>query len=105
MKWRVATLVFTAAVLAWASAGTAQPSGIPSALPWTVQVEREYTPPEDITPAPRLPQFVATVLVERKVQVLPTGPLYWRVERFSALEQAEEAGGAYGLATSAAAGT
>jgi hypothetical protein len=104
MKWRVATLVFTAAVLAWASAGTAQPSSIPSALPWTVQVEREYTPPEDITPAPRLPQFVATVLVERKVQALPASPLFWQMERFPGLEQAEEATGAYGLATTDAAG-
>jgi len=77
MNWKVATLVFTAAVLAWASAGTAQPSGIPSAVPWTAQHERDFTtPPEDITPAARPPQFVATVLAERKVQVLPTGPLY-----------------------------
>jgi len=106
MKWKVATLVFTAAVLAWASAGTAQPSGIPSPVPWTAQIERDFTtPPEDITPAARPPQFVATVLAERKVQVLPTGPLYWRVERFSTLEQAEEAAGTYGLATSAAAAT
>jgi hypothetical protein len=99
MKWKVLTLVFTAAVLTGVSAGTAQPSEYtPPAY------EREYTSPEDVTPATRPPQFVATVLVERKVQALPASPLFWQMERFSGLEPAEEARGAYGLATTDAAG-
>jgi hypothetical protein len=41
-------------------------------------------------------------LAEKKVAELPAGPLYWRVENFAALEQAQAAAGPTGLAVQAA---
>src|SRR5437667_12810096 len=42
--------------------------------------------------------LVTKALVEKKVSQLPARPLYWRVENFSTLAQAEAAAGPYGLA-------
>jgi len=42
--------------------------------------------------------LVVRALVEKKVLSLPPRPLYWRVESFSTLAQAQGAAGPYGLA-------
>ena len=68
-----------AMVLAWASC-LAQPTAAPA------------TPPAlKIKP-----------LAEKKIAELPAGPLYWRVENFAALEQAQAAAGPTALAVQAA---
>lgn len=41
-------------------------------------------------------------LAEKKVAELPSGPLYWRIENFPALAQAQAAAGPYSLAVEAA---
>jgi quercetin dioxygenase-like cupin family protein len=41
-------------------------------------------------------------LAEKKIAELPAGPLYWRVENFAELEQAQAAAGPTGLAVQAA---
>jgi hypothetical protein len=73
-------LIGTAAmVLAWASC-LAQPTAAP------------------VTP----PALKIKPLAEKKLAELPAGPLYWRVENFAALEQAQAAAGPTGLAVQAA---
>ena len=42
--------------------------------------------------------LVTKALTEKKVSQLPARPLFWRVENFSTLPQAEAAAGPYGLA-------
>lgn len=42
------------------------------------------------------------VLTEKKVAALPAGPLFWRVENFPTLAQAQAAAGAMGLAAESA---
>ena len=42
--------------------------------------------------------FVVKPIVEKKVQQLPSGPLYWRVEQFPALATAQAAAGPMSLA-------
>ena len=42
--------------------------------------------------------LVVKALAEKKVTALPTGPLFWRLENFSALSQAQAAAGPMGLA-------
>src|SRR3989454_11963525 len=42
--------------------------------------------------------LVTKALTEKKVSQLPARPLYWRVENFSTLAQADAAAGPYGLA-------
>ena len=39
-------------------------------------------------------QFVVSPVVEKKLSGLPPGPLYWRIENFPALEQAQSAAAA-----------
>lgn len=41
-------------------------------------------------------------LAEKKVSELPAGPLFWRIERFTSLSQAQSAAGPWSLATEAA---
>ena len=48
------------------------------------------------------PALVIKPLAEKKVQVLPTGPLFWQVESFPTLAQAQAAAGPYGLAVESA---
>ena len=43
-------------------------------------------------------QFVVKPVVEKKLKELPVGPLFWRVERFPSLAQAQAAAGPTGLA-------
>lgn len=43
-------------------------------------------------------KFVVTPVVERKVSQLPAGALYWRIETFSSLADAQTAAGPTGLA-------
>jgi quercetin dioxygenase-like cupin family protein len=38
--------------------------------------------------------YTVKPVVEKKIKELPTGPLYWRVENFATLEQAQAAAGA-----------
>jgi mannose-6-phosphate isomerase-like protein (cupin superfamily) len=45
--------------------------------------------------------FVATPVVEKKIAQLPAGPLYWRIENFPTLAQAQAAAGPASLATEA----
>jgi hypothetical protein len=40
------------------------------------------------------PKYVVQPIAEMKVKQLPAGPLYWRVENFSTMEQAKEAAAA-----------
>jgi len=47
-------------------------------------------------------KFVVKPLVEKKVAELPAGPLFWRLENFSTLEQANAAAGPWALAAEAA---
>ncbi len=47
-------------------------------------------------------KFVVTSLAEKKLRQLPEGPLYWRVENFRTLSQAQSAAGETSLAAEAA---
>lgn len=61
-------------------------------------------PPGDLGPglpsAPSAP-FLVEPVAETKVDELPPGPLYWRVERFPALAGARQAAGRHSLAAQA----
>jgi len=46
--------------------------------------------------------LVVKALAEKKVTELPAGPLFWRLENFPTLAQAQAAAGATGLATESA---
>ncbi len=54
-------------------------------------------------PSPAIAQqaLVVKPLAERKVTELPAGPLFWRLENFPTLEQAQAAAGPTGLAAQA----
>lgn len=43
-------------------------------------------------------EFTIKAVAEKKVKQLPAGPLFWRIETFPALEQAQAAAGPTGLA-------
>src|SRR5690348_3604141 len=43
-------------------------------------------------------KFIATAVTEKKVRQLPGGTLYWRLENFPSLSQAESAAGTTSLA-------
>jgi hypothetical protein len=47
-------------------------------------------------------KFEIKSIAEKKIKQLPNGPLFWRVENFSRLEQAQAAAGPTGLAAEAA---
>ena len=47
-------------------------------------------------------QLVVKPLAEKKVTELPAGPLFWRIENFTALAQAQAAAGPWGLAAESA---
>lgn len=51
-----------------------------------------------LPPAALAQQFVIKPVVEKKLQQLPAGPLFWRLENFPALAQAQAAAGPTGLA-------
>jgi quercetin dioxygenase-like cupin family protein len=72
-------LIGAAVILVWASC-VAQPATAP-AMPPVLKIRP---------------------LVEKKIAELPAGPLYWRVENFDSLEQAQAAAGPTGLAVQAA---
>ena len=46
--------------------------------------------------------FVVKPLAERKVAELPAGPLFWRIENFSTLAQAQAAAGPWALVAESA---
>lgn len=46
-------------------------------------------------------EFVVKPLAEKKLEQLPTGPLYWRIENFATLAQAQAAAGPTSLAAEA----
>lgn len=46
-------------------------------------------------------EFVVTPLAEKKVTELPSGPLFWQVENFPTLAEAEAAAGEFSLAVEA----
>jgi quercetin dioxygenase-like cupin family protein len=48
------------------------------------------------------PALVIKPLAEKRVQVLPAGPLFWQVESFATLPQAQAAAGPTGLAVESA---
>jgi quercetin dioxygenase-like cupin family protein len=48
------------------------------------------------------PALVIKPLAEKKVQALPAGPLFWQVESFATLTQAQAAAGSTGLAVESA---
>lgn len=48
------------------------------------------------------PKLVIKPLAEKKVAELPAGPLFWRIENFTALAQAQAAAGPWGLAAESA---
>jgi hypothetical protein len=48
------------------------------------------------------PQFAIKPVAEKKVKELPAGPLYWQVENFPTLAQAQAAGGPTSLAAEVA---
>ena len=39
-------------------------------------------------------RFIVSPVAEKKLNALPPGPLYWRIENFSTLDQAERAAAA-----------
>jgi hypothetical protein len=43
-------------------------------------------------------KFEITAVAEKKVQQLPSGPLFWRIDNFPTLAQAQAAAGPTGLA-------
>lgn len=47
-------------------------------------------------------KFVVTAMTEKKVRQLPDGPLYWRLENFPTLSQAQSAAGETSLAAEVA---
>ncbi|WOS66708.1 cupin domain-containing protein [Sinorhizobium fredii] len=47
-------------------------------------------------------KFVVEPVVEKKVKELPSGPLYWRLENFPTLKQAQDAAGPTSLAAEVA---
>ena len=47
-------------------------------------------------------KLVVKPLAEKKVAALPPGPLFWRIENFSTLEQAQSAAGHWALAAESA---
>lgn len=47
-------------------------------------------------------KFVVTPLAEKKVAELPTGPLFWRIENFASLAQAQAAAGPWALVAESA---
>lgn len=51
-----------------------------------------------LLPATAQQQLVIRPVVERKVAQLPPGPLYWRIERFATLAEAQAAAGPTALA-------
>jgi hypothetical protein len=53
-------------------------------------------------PATAQQKLVIKPVVERKLKELPTGPLYWRLENFPALAQAQAAAGPTSLAAEVA---
>jgi hypothetical protein len=55
-------------------------------------------PPQEAVPPP----LQVKPLAERKVQELPAGPLFWRIENFPSLPQAQAAAGPWSLATGSA---
>jgi quercetin dioxygenase-like cupin family protein len=52
-------------------------------------------------PAPEQAAFRVEPVIERIVDSLPAGPLYWRVETFPSLAEAERAAGPWGLTAEA----
>lgn len=44
------------------------------------------------------PRFALETLAERRLEELPAGPLYWRIERFASLTEAQAAAGATSMA-------
>src|SRR5581483_10645717 len=48
------------------------------------------------------PKFVVKPIAEKKVKQLPAGPLYWRIENFPTLAQAQAAAGPAALAAETA---
>ena len=46
--------------------------------------------------------LVVTALAEKKVAELPAGPLFWRIETFATVAQAQAAAGAWALAVESA---
>jgi hypothetical protein len=73
-RFRVALALF---VLLWAPSAMAQPGAVGSAGAGTLVVK---------------------ALAEKKVAKLPAGPLFWRVDSFATLAQAQAAAGPMGLA-------
>lgn len=53
-------------------------------------------------PAAAQQKFVIEAIAEKKLQQLPAGPLYWRVENFPTLDEAKAAAGPTSLAAEAA---
>lgn len=54
------------------------------------------------TPAIGQSALVIKPLAEKRIQSLPTGPLYWQIESFPTLAQAQASAGASGLAVESA---
>ncbi len=101
-------VILLALVFAISLTACAQPT--PTAVPPTPvppTATRPPAPAPSATPAPQvvaptpiatLPTLVVKALTEKKVTELPTGPLFWRIENFSTLAQAQAAAGPTGLA-------
>lgn len=63
-------------------------------VPVRASYEGDPPPPASVTSQPVLS---TRVLAEKRVDSLPAGPLFWRLERFGTLPEAHEAAGAYTL--------
>lgn len=71
------------------------------APPVRASYEGDPPPPASVTPQPALS---SRVLAEKRVDELPAGPLFWRLERATTLSEAHEAAGPHTLTGADSAG-
>lgn len=67
-----------------------QPSGLKHVLSFTILLASMAIPPLTPSPAAAQERYNVKPVVEMKLKQLPSGPLYWRVENFPTLTQAQD---------------
>jgi hypothetical protein len=82
----VASMMLLAGCVTTTTSAADADKGVPAIAP-----QEAIPPPLQVKP-----------LTERKVQELPAGPLFWRIENFPSLPQAQAAAGPWSLATESA---
>jgi hypothetical protein len=72
-----------------------QPVDLKRVLSFTILLSAMATAPLAPSPAAAQERYVVKPVVEMKIKQLPRGPLYWRIENFPTLAQAEAAAGSF----------